>query len=198
MARFGLRTFLYAPVDAGDETKYSEAPATLAGAISCKVALTQNDTAVYVNDGLKYLDTSINKGVVTLDIDDDDESIFAGILGKTKTEKTAEGGKSTAYTVITSNKEDITTPVGFGYITRKLSKKDGKTVVSYKVNFFHKVIFKDFGAEDKTDGEKREIKTQAVEGTICILDNGDWRQEAILPTLEEAVSVLKGLFVQAN
>lgn len=192
MANIGLRSFLWAPCGA-DEGTYTREPSVLAGAIEAKVSLSANDTKLYADDIKKFEDNSVSDGTISLTIDNDDESIFAELLGKTKIEKTVtlNGEEVTVSEYISSN-QDVAIPVGFGYITGK--QTDGGRL--YRVNFFKKVSFKPFETDSKTKADKLEFTTPAIEGTIYMLNDGTYKIESVFENSETAIEYLKSLFTQ--
>lgn len=197
MANVGLKSFLY-----GELTESTSGTATyaaakkLAGAIEAKVSVDLNSATIYRDDALGYEDTSFKKGTITLGIDDDDETIFATLLGKkVATESFTPSGATEAISVkkITSSNTDAPIPVGFGYVTGK--QQD--SVRKYKVQFFKKVTFKPFQTDSKTRGESLEFTTPSVEGTISTLADGTWKDEATFDTEALAIAYLKSLYAAA-
>lgn len=197
MANVGLKSFLYgALTESTSGMATYAAPAKLAGAIEAKVAIDLNSATIYRDDALGYEDTSFKKGTITLGIDDDDDTIFATLLGKTlTTESFTPSGATEAVSVkkITSSNSDVCIPVGFGYVTGKQID----SIRKYKVKFFKKVSFKQFETDSKTRGESLEFTTPSVEGTISTLADGTWKVEAIFDTEEVAIAYLKSLFTAA-
>ena len=155
----------------------------MAGAIEFKEALDRNDAKLYADNELKDSDTSVTGGKVTLSIDDDDDEIFAPILGE---EVTTLSIKSKEYKVVNSKTSDKPKFQGFGYIA---AKNNGK----YKATFYPKVTFARSDEEAKTKEDKTEYTKPGVEGTIYPVD-GTYKETVITDTVEEAVAVLKALF----
>ncbi len=122
-------------------------------------------------------------GILIAGIDDDDDAIFAELLGKTVDEETG---------VVTSNSEDTPTYVGFGHIVPKMVGG----VKKYKVEFFPKIKFKPFITDAKTKGDNLEFTTPSVEATIFENDNGDWEKHNVYDTETAANTALTGFFVQ--
>lgn len=184
MANIGLRSFLFAEMN--EKKKTYAAPTKLAGAIEFKESLTTNDAKLYADDVLQESDTSISGGNITLGIDDDDDTIFAPLLGK-KINIIKVGEEEVV--VVTSNTADLPKAVGFGYITSKVGGK-------YKVHFYPKIKFSPYSIDAKTQEEKMEYTTPSVEGTLFPLEDGTYRKEATVGSLELAVATLKAFFVQ--
>ena len=183
MASIGLKNFKYAKLNEDGKT-YGELK-TLAGAIECKVTLDLSEASLYANDTLKEQVSLFKSGTLTAGIDDDDDSVFAELLGKTVDEETG---------VVTSNTEDLPIYVGFGHIVSKIVNGEKK----YKVEFFPKVKFKPFIPDSKTKGDSLEFTTPSVEATIFENDNGDWEKHSVCDTESEANTLLESFFVQSK
>ena len=183
MASIGLKSFKYAKLNEDGKT-YGEIK-TLAGAIESKVTLDLSEASLYANDTLKEQVSLFKSGTLTAGIDDDDDSVFAELLGKTVDEQTG---------VVTSNTEDTPIYVGFGHIVSKIVNGEKK----YKVEFFPKVKFKPFIPDSKTKGDSLEFTTPSVEATIFENDNGDWEKHSVCDTESEANTLLESFFVQSK
>ena len=183
MASIGLKNFKYAKLNEDGKT-YGEIK-TLAGAIECKVTLDLSEASLYADDTLKEQVSLFKSGTLTAGIDDDNDSVFAELLGKTVDEETG---------VVTSNSEDTARYVGFGHIVSKIVNGEKK----YKVEFFPKVKFKPFIPDSKTKGDSLEFTTPSVEATIFENDNGDWEKHSVCSTESEANTLLESFFVQSK
>ena len=60
----------------------------LSGAIECKVRLDLAEATLYCDDALKKQVSMFKSGTLTAGIDEDDNAIFAELLGKTVDEET--------------------------------------------------------------------------------------------------------------
>ena len=183
MASIGLKSFKYAKLNEDGKT-YGEIK-TLAGAIESKVTLDLSEASLYANDTLKEQVSLFKSGTLTAGIDDDNDSVFAELLGKTVDEQTG---------IVTSNTEDLPIYVGFGHIVSKIVNGEKK----YKVEFFPKVKFKPFIPDSKTKGDSLEFTTPSVEATIFENDNGDWEKHSVCDTETEANTLLESFFVQSK
>lgn len=184
MAQIGLKSFLYAPLK--DDGTY-DAVAKLAGAIDFKETLDTNDAKLYSDDVLKDSDTSVSGGTIALGVDDDDDTVFCPLLGKTKVDLLV--GEATVSTY-ESNTNDQSKHIGYGHIVRK---NDGK----FKVNFYPEVAFKPYSVDGKTKGEKLEYTTPNVEGTLYPSSAGHFKTEATVATETLAIATLYALFGKA-
>ena len=81
MAGIGLKSFKYAKLN--DDGKTYGTVKTLAGAIECKVTLDLSEATLYADDTLKEQVSLFKSGTLTAGIDDDDDTVFAELLGKT-------------------------------------------------------------------------------------------------------------------
>ena len=96
MVGIGLKSFKYAKLNEDGKT-YGEVK-TLAGAIECKVTLDLSEATLYDDDTLKEQVSLFKSGTMTAGIDDNDDTVFAELLGKTFDEETG---------VVTSNVNDL-------------------------------------------------------------------------------------------
>lgn len=109
MAGIGLKSFKYAKLNSDGQT-YGTIK-TLAGAIECKVTLDLSEATLYADDTLKEQVSLFKSGTMTAGIDDDNDTVFAELLGKTVDEETG---------IVTSNVNDEPIYVGFGHIVPKM------------------------------------------------------------------------------
>ncbi len=182
MAGIGLKSFKYAKLNDDGKT-YGEVK-TLAGAIECKVTLDLTESSLYADDTLKEQVSLFKNGTLTAGIDDDDDAIFAELLGKTVDKETG---------IVTSNVSDEPISVGFGHVVPKMVGGKRK----YKVEFFPKMKFKPFMTDAKTKGENLEFTTPSVEATIFENDDGDWEKHKVCDTETDANTALESFFTQS-
>ena len=181
MANTGLSTFMHAKRD--EKTGEYAAPGKIAGAIEFKETLDRNDAKLYADNELKDSDTSVTGGKLALTVDDDDETVFAPILGATLEEMKV--GEKT-YQKMVSRTDDEPVYEGFGFITKKNGGK-------YRVTFYPKVKFVMGDEEAKSAEDKTEYTKPTVEGTLYPVD-GEYKVRVITESLEEAKKVLEALF----
>lgn len=181
MANTGLSTFLHAERD--DAASTYGVPEKLGGAIDIKEALDRNDAKLYADNELKDSDNSVTGGKITLTLDDDDDAVFAPVLGE-EVEEINVGDKT--YKKVISRTLDVPAGQGFGYITQKNGGR-------YKVTFYPKVKFVRGDEEAKTKEDKTEYTTPTVEGTIYPVE-GQYKVKVTTETVEEAKKVLYSLF----
>lgn len=181
MAKIGLDNFKYAILtEAEDGTpSYGEAKKP-AKAIDCKVSIENNTAELYADDGLAESDYTFKKGTVSLTIDEDNDEMFAEILGH----DIGEDGE------VVRKDTDIAPFVGFARILTKLVNGEYK----YKVEFLPKVKFAEPSQEDATKGENVEFKTSTLEGTVMKLADGTWSKAKTFTVKAEAIAYLEGLF----
>lgn len=185
MAVNGLSTFLFSLLNE-DVGSYADVT-KLAGAISYKENLTRASAAVHADNVKKWEDNSVTGGKLTLGVDDDAPEIFAPLLGRGEREVTVNTEIKKVYV---GNSNDISAPVGFGFIEYGRNEKKGY----YQVNFYPKVTFAPYDKEAETKKENTDYKTPSVEGTIYNIANGDYKYERRCDTLLEALEVLYALF----
>ena len=181
MANIGLRKFWYAELDTEADT-YGEIQ-TLAGAIESKMSLTTTNAELYSDDELNDKVDEFVKASLTLGIDNDNDKVFAGLLGQTA-KKLVNGVFE--YTQKTTDQPIF---VGFSQIVTKREKGHYK----YKAEFLKKVQFKPFSTDKKTKGESLEFATPSVEGTIYP-HNGEWEKHATFDNEKDAIEYIKLCF----
>lgn len=179
MAKIGLKNIKYSVLDEKDEVTTAK---SFGKAVSCKVSIETNSAELYADDAIAESDNSFNKGTITLGIDEDDDTVFAEILGHT----ISELGE------VVRKANDIAPYVAIGRILTKVVNG----VRKYKVEFLSKVKFKEPSQEDKTKGESIEFSTPEVEGTILTLADETWSKAQTFNTYTEAETYLNGLLTK--
>jgi phi13 family phage major tail protein len=182
MARIGLTNLWYSHLTEGtDGSATYDGAKQLGKAVSCSVEITNNDAKLYGDDTLAESDTSFASGSITLGVTDDDDTVFADLLGHTITE---EG-------VVTKTGTDVAPYVGVGRIVTKMVNGAYK----YKAVFIYKAKFSEPSADENTKGENVEFSTPEVEGVISALadDAGTWSTNKTFDTKSDALIWLKGL-----
>jgi phi13 family phage major tail protein len=180
MAKIGLNNFKFSKLDETAETY--EGPKSLGKAIDCKVAIENYDAKLYADDTLAESDTTFKQGTVTLTTDEDDDAVFAELLGHTLGEDGEMVRKDT----------DVAPYVGVGRILTKIVGG----VYKYKVEFLPKVKFAEPSQEETTKGDSIEFKTPSIEGTVTKLKDGTWSKSKTFTTKEEAVTYLDSLMTK--
>lgn len=184
MAQIGLRHYKYSKLSS--DNKYSGA-SVLAGAIEGKMSPNIAEAELYADDTLKESAKEYTKGTLTLTVDEDDDKVFAPLLGHYVDEETGE---------VIRAKDDIAPYVGFGRVIVKIVKN----VKKYKAEFFPKVQFKPFFPDAKTKGESIEFSTPSIEGTVYTItetvggiQKEIWERHNTFDTDEEAQAYLDNL-----
>ena len=180
MAKIGLNNFRYGILTEAQDGTPSYGGAYEPGkAISCNVAVTNNDAKLYANDVVQESDTAFSGGTVTMGIDRADYQTQANLLGHTYSE---ENG-------MVRNSNDTAPYVGLGRIIKLM--QDG--ALKWKVEFLYKVKFSEPSQEDTTQGESVEFGTVEMEGQVAQLGNGNWSATQMFDTKAEALTYLEGL-----
>ena len=173
MARIGLKNFKYSLLD---ENEAVTTPKLLGKAVDCSVSLELNEATLYADDTLAESDYSFRQGTVTLSVADDDDKIFAELLGHQMSEEGEVLRKDT----------DIPPYVAIGRILTKVVN----SVRKYKVEILTKVKFKDPMPEETTKGESLEYTTVSVEGTAYVPANGIWSKTQTFEDYSDAEQYL--------
>lgn len=174
MARIGLKYLRYSPYV---ENKLTGAK-SFGKAVDCKVSIEKNKAELYADDGIAESDYSFKSGTIALTIDEDADATFAEVLGHTVT-----GDE------MVRNANDTAPYVAIG----RILTKQVNGVKKYKVEFLHKVKFTEPNTDEKTKGESIEFGTTSIEGTIHVLDNGDWSKTKTFDNYDGASAYLDGL-----
>jgi phi13 family phage major tail protein len=187
MANIGLTNIWYSKLtEAADGTALYDGAKQLGKAVSCSTSITNNEAKLYGDDTLAESDTSFSNGTITLGVTDDNEEVFADLLGHTVTE---DGEVIKAAT-------DTAPYVGVGRIVTKMVNGAYK----YKVEFLYKVKFSEPSKDETTKGESIEFSTPSVEGIISTLDdvNNTWNKSKTFDTKSDALTYLKNLLAASG
>ena len=160
MAKIGLNNLKFGVLSESGDTAVYGAMQSLGKAVSANVSITSNSAVLYADDAIAETDNTFSAGTITLTVDDDDDTVFAPLLGH---EINSESG------VMIRNKNDVAPYVGVGRIINKM--KNGARL--FKVEFLSKVKFSEPSQESNTHGETTEFGTPQIEGTIATLESGE-------------------------
>lgn len=185
MAKIGLNNFKYSKLTETGGTATYDGPKTLGKAIDCKVSIEKYEAELYADDGLAESDYTFKKGTITLTIDEDDDTVFAELLGHTLDSSKSE---------MIRKDTDIAPYVGVGRILTKVVNG----VYKYKVEFLPKVKFSEPEQEEATKGDSIEFKTPTIEGTVQKLADGTWSKTKTFTDKQEAVTYLDGLMATSS
>lgn len=182
MAKIGLTNIWWGKLTESEDGAPSyDGAKTFGKAVSCKVSVTNNDATLYAEDALAESDKSFNSASVTLGVADDDDTIFAPILGHTVNSGKAGNGE------MVRNANDVAPYIGLGRVITKMVNGSLK----YKGEFLYKVKFSEPSQEDETKGEKVDFKTPEIEGSAASLANGNWSSAQTFDTKDAAVTWVK-------
>ena len=187
MANIGLTNIWYSPLtEAADGTALYAGAKQLGKAVSCSTSITNNEAKLYGDDALAESDTSFASGTITLGVTDDNDDVFAELLGHTIT----EDGE------VIKAASDAPIYVGLGRIVTKMVNGSYK----YKVEFLYKVKFSEPSKDESTKGESIEFATPSVEGIISTLDdvNNTWNKSKTFNTKSDALTYLKNLLAASG
>lgn len=185
MAKIGLTNIWWGKLtEAEDGAPTYDGAKSFGKAVSCKVSVTNNDATLYAEDALAESDKSFNSASVTLGVADDDDTIFAPILGH----KVPAAGKGGTGGEMVRNANDVAPYIGLGRVITKMVNG----AMKYKGEFLYKVKFSEPSQEDQTKGEKVDFKTPEIEGSAASLANGNWSAAQTFDTKEAAVAWVKG------
>lgn len=182
MANIGLTNIWFSNLtEASDGTPSYDGAKQLGKAVSAAVDITNNEATLYGDDALAESDTSFASGSITLGVTDDDDTIFAPLLGHAID---AEGE-------VIKTSTDVAPYVGVGRIVTKMVNGAYK----YKVEFLYKCKFSEPSKDENTKGESIEFSTPSVEGVVAALAdvNGTWSKSKTFDNKSDALIYLKGL-----
>lgn len=181
MAKIGLNNFKYSVLD---ETEKYNGAKSLGKAVDCKVAIENYTAELYADDTLAESDYTFKKGTITLTIDEDDDTVFAELLGHEVDVETKE---------MVRKDTDVAPYVGVGRILTKVVNG----VYKYKVEFLPKVKFSEPAQEEQTKGDNIEFKTPSIEGVVQKLADGTWSKTKTFTDKTEAITYLEGLLAKS-
>lgn len=187
MANIGLTNIWFSELtEAADGTPSYNGAKNLGKAVSCSVSITNNEAKLYGDDALAESDTSFASGTITLGVTDDNDEIFAPLLG--------HAIDASGEVVKTST--DAAPYVGCGRIVTKMVNGAYK----YKVEFLYKCKFSEPSKDENTKGESIEFSTPSVEGVIAALSdvNGTWNKSKTFSTKSDALTYLKNLMAASG
>ena len=185
MANIGMQGMKYALLvteGEGAQTTY-QAAKEFTGAISASITPNSAEASLYGDDKLLEYSSSFQNATVSLSAADDNDAVFADLLGRKKETSTGR---------YRSNINDVAPYVGFGYIVSKMI--NGQT--KYRAQFFPKMKFKVFVPEASTKGENLEFKTITVEGMTMPSKWEDWESHIDVDSLSAAQDELNKYFTQ--
>nr|UVX93139.1 MAG: tail tube protein [Bacteriophage sp.] len=189
MAKIGLTNIWWGKLtEKEDGTPSYDGPKTFGKAVSTKVDVTNNDAALYAEDALAESDKTFNSAKVTLGVADDDDTIFAPILGHTVNAGLDNKGE------MVRNANDTAPYIGLGRVITKMVNG----ALKYKAEFLYKVKFSEPSQDDQTKGEKVDFKTPEIEGTASSLANGNWSAAQTFDTKDKAVKWVKDKLKEAS
>lgn len=192
MAKIGLKKLYYAVLaedTASDGCKYY-AQKEIVAPIESKVSLENAEGELYGGDQLVESSSEFVKGTLTLGITDDDDTIFAELLGNSIADKTLGASTSVKYKEVIQKSTDIGPYVGIGQIVPKIVNGTKK----WKAEFLCKTRFKPYGSESKTKGKSLEYSTPSVEATIFATAKNEYEHHATFDTEDDAISYLSECF----
>lgn len=187
MANIGLTNIWFSNLTEGaDGSATYDGAKNLGKAVSCSVSITNNEAKLYGDDALAESDTSFSNGTITLGVTDDDDTIFAPLLGHT----IDAGGE------VIKTATDSAPYVGVGRIVTKMVNGAYK----YKVEFLYKCKFSEPSKDESTKGESIEFSTPSVEGVIATLGDvsGTWSKSKTFNTKSDALTYLKNLMAASG
>lgn len=183
MANIGMKRLRYALLNA-DGITYG-AIKTMGKAVSADVSPDLAEGSLSADDATAEYASSFKSAAVSLGLDDDDDAIFAELLGKTYDEQTG---------LVSSSINDNPPYVGFGYIVTKMKNN----MPRFRAQFFTKMKFKPFIPGSKTKGDSMEFGTPSVEGMTIANDAGFWEHHIEVASESEAVAALDAMFTQSS
>lgn len=184
MANIGLTNLWYSFLTENNNTLTGftiptyDGARSLGKAVSCAVEITSNTAKLYGDDVLAESDTSFASGKITLGVTDDDEEVFAPLLGH----EVVDG-------VVNRGAQDTAPYVGVGRVVTKMVNGAYK----YKAEFIYKAKFSEPNKDEKTKGESVEFSTPSIVGDImAIADaNNSWSASKTFGSKAEALEFIK-------
>lgn len=189
MAAVGLRKLLYAilKTDTADaDTTYGDVK-IFGKAIESSFNPSLAEAELYADDVLSESAAEFSKGDLTLGVSDDDDTVFAEVLGKKI--KEVKIGEITVKEVISAG-NDAPPWVGIAQIVPKMVNG----VKKYKAEILLKVKFKPYQQTAKTKGSSLEFTTPSVTGVVTLTEGGNYKRHATCATEDEALAYIAHVF----
>ena len=186
MANVGLNNLWYGLLtEAADGTPSYDGAKSFGKAVSCSVSVNNNDAKLFADDVLNESDTTFSNATVTLGVADDDDTVFAPVLGHTLTDG-----------VVTKTATDTAPYIGLGRIITKMVNGQYK----YKAKFLYKVKFSEPSSDENTKGESVEFSTPSIEGLAAALSDeaGTWCDEKTFTSKADALTWIKNKLAAAG
>lgn len=229
MAKIGLKHLKYSHLTENPDGSASyDGAKSFAKAIDFKASIEKNSAELYADDNLAESDYTFKKGTVSATVDDDDDSVFADVLGHeiteeyTATSDTTPNSSKTYYTK-SGNTYSKFTGATFSASTTYYEKSttSGEVIrrdtdiapyvgigriltkivngkYKYKVEFLYKVKFSEPNQEDATKKDSVEFKTPSVEGVVHKLPNGMWSRAKTFSKMSDAEEYLDNLMKEES
>ena len=186
MAGIGLQYCVYAPLTEDEVAGTYTYGTGKRGRkmIKADVKINTTKSSLYGDDGVGESVREFTDGEVTINQDDLTGTMKKDLLGNEIKSVTID--TKTVEEVIS---KDTDTPpfVGFGYIQSKMIDK----VRQYRAIFLTKVQFGEPDDSAETKGQSINWQTPVIAGTIMRRNDGNWKEEVTVPTLETAITWLK-------
>lgn len=184
MANIGLSNIWFGNLtEASDGTPSYDGAKNLGKAVSCSVSISNNDAKLYGDDAIAESDTSFASGSVTMGVTDDDDTVFAPLLGHTIVD-----GE------VIKKADDNAPYVGIGRIVTKMVNGAYK----YKVEFLPKVKFSEPSRDETTKGESIEFATPSIEGVVATLKDGTYNKTKTFDSKSAALAYLQALLADGS
>lgn len=184
MANIGLTNLWYSFLTENNNTLTGftiptyDGARSLGKAVSCAVEITSNTAKLYGDDVLAESDTSFASGKITLGVTDDNEEVFAPLLGH----EVVDG-------VVNRGAQDTAPYVGVGRVVTKMVNG----VYKYKAEFIYKAKFTEPNKDEKTKGESVEFSTPSIVGDIMAIADAknSWSASKTFNSKAEALEFIK-------
>ncbi len=192
MAKVGLKTLFYAKLVKDDADGYGyEKVKKMVAPIESSFAPEVAEAELHAGDQLEEYAAEFSKGTLTLGVSDDDDAIFAELLGnKSKAVKVGE----TEVTDYVQKSDDIAPYFAIAQIVPKLVKGERK----FKAEIFLKIKFKPYNKNAKTKGNALEFTTPSVVGVASTTETGEYEHHATLDTEELAIAYINEILKLAT
>lgn len=187
MAKVGLKTLFYAKLVKDDAEGYGyEAVKKMVAPIESSFTPEIAEGELYAGDQLEEYAAEISKGTLTLGVANDDDDIFAELLGNTA--KQIKIGEENATDYI-QRSDDIAPHFGVAQILPMLVKKQRK----FRAEVILKTKFKPYAKNAKTKGNSLEFTTPSIEGVVSPTVTGEVEHHSTFDTEELAISYINAI-----
>jgi phi13 family phage major tail protein len=180
MAAIGLRKIKYAKYAENAGVVTYSGGRSMGESISADLSIEIAEAILYTEDAPSEDAKEFAGGTLSFGVKELDYTTQADLYGHTRTPATT--GANPTPESLKSNKDDTAGPVGAGFCVPVM--RSG--VKKFRAIFFNKLVFSIPGLSFKSKEKTITFSTPTTVGTLLTAPNGDWKDEAMCDTIDQA------------